>query len=82
MNNEVSTKEVLNDSTNQKEKKWSYLVFFFIGIISFPIGYILTFLVSSMINLEGIWQLLLFPLLIFLVLFAIGLAAFKRQPQA
>lgn len=51
------------------------------GIISFPIGYILTLSVRSMIYFEGIWQLL-FPLLIFLVFFAIGLAAFKRQPQA
>jgi hypothetical protein len=72
----------LNDSTTQKEKRWTYLVFFLIGIISFAIGYILTFSVSSIINLEGIWQLLLFPLLVFSVLFAIGLAAFKTQPQA
>jgi hypothetical protein len=82
MNNEINAREVLNDSTIQKEKKWSYLVFFLMGIISFPIGYILTFSVRSMINLEEIWQLLLFPLLIFSVLFAIGLAAFKKQLQA
>ncbi len=71
----------MNDLKTKKEKRWTYLVFFLIGIISFPIGYFLTFSVSSTINLEGIWQLLLFPLLVFSVLFAIGLAAFKRQPQ-
>jgi hypothetical protein len=82
MNNEVSTKEVLNDSTKQKEKKWSYLVFFLIGIISFPIGYILTFSLGLMINLAGIWQILLFTLLSCSVLFAIGIAVFKKQRQA
>ena len=82
MNNEVNAREVLNDSTTNKEKKWTYLVFFLMGIISFPIGFILNFSVSSKINLEGIWQLLLFPLLICSIFFAIGLAAFKTQLQA
>ncbi|MCE8428178.1 MAG: hypothetical protein J5U19_07325 [Candidatus Methanoperedens sp.] len=82
MNNEVNTREVLKDSTTQKEKKWIYLVFFLMGIISFPIGFILSISLRSMNNLELIWQLLLFPLLICSIFFAIGLAAFKKQPQA
>jgi hypothetical protein len=81
MNNEVKATELLNESTTKKEKKWTYLVFFLMGIISFPIGYILTFSLGSMIYLEGLWQLLLFPLLICSVLFAIGLALFKKQRQ-
>jgi hypothetical protein len=72
----------LKDSTTKKEKKWTYLVFFLIGIISFPIGFILSISLGSMINIEWIWQLLLFSLLVCSILFAIGLAAFKKQPQA
>jgi hypothetical protein len=56
MNNEINAREVLNDSTTDKEKKWTYLVFFLMGIISFPIGVILSFSLGSMIYLEGIWQ--------------------------
>ena len=69
---------MINDSTNQKDKRWSYLVFFFMGIISFPVGLIL----GSMLHLEGLWQLLVFPLLICSIFFAIVLAAFKKQPQS
>lgn len=82
MNNEVNAKELLNDSTIQKEKKSIYLVFFLMGIISFPIGFILSISLRSMINIEWIWQFLLFPLLICSIFFAIGLAAFKKQPHA
>ena len=82
MNNEVNAKELLNDSITKKEKRWTYLVFFLIGIISFPIGYILRFSLGLMIDLAGIWQILLFTLLICSVFFAIGLAVFKKQRQA
>ena len=82
MNNEVNAREVLNDSTTNKEKKWTYLVFFLMGIISFPIGFILSISLRSMINIEWIWQLLLFSLLVYSIFFAIGLAAFKKQSQA
>lgn len=70
---------MMNDSTNQKEKTWTYLVFFLMGIISLPIGFILSIPLRSMINLEGIWQLIIFPLLICSVFFAIGLYAFKER---
>jgi len=82
MNNKINAKEVLNDSTTKKEKRWTYLVFFLMGIISFPIGFILTISLGSMINIESIWQLLLFSLLVSSIFLAIGLAAFKKQPQA
>jgi len=74
--------KMMNDLKTKKEKKWIYLVFFLMGIISFPIGYILRFSLGLMINLAGIWQILLFTLLICSVLFAIGLAVFKKQRQA
>jgi len=70
------------DLTTKKEKKWIYLVFFLMGIISFPIGFILSISLRSMINIELLWQLLLFTLLICSIFFAIGLAAFKKQPQS
>ena len=73
---------MMNDLKNKKDKKWIYLVFFLIGIISFPIGFILSISLGSMINIEWIWQLLLFSFLVYSIFFAIGLAAFKKQPQA
>lgn len=72
----------MNDLKTKKEKKWIYLVFFLMGIISFPIGFILSNSLRSMINIELLWQLLLFTLLVYSIFFAIGLAAFKKQPQA
>lgn len=82
MNNEVNARKVMNDLTTKKEKKWIYLVFFLMGIISFPIGFFLSISLRSMINIELLWQLLIFTLLICSIFFAIGLAAFKKQPQS
>lgn len=82
MNNEINAREVLNDLTTKKENKWIYLVFFLMGIISFPLGFILSISLRSMNNLELIWQLSLFPLLICSIFFAIGLAVFEKQPHA
>lgn len=73
----------MTDLKTKKEKRWIYLVFFLMGIISFPIGFILSNSLRSMINIELLWQLLLlFTLLVYSIFFAIGLAAFKKQPQA
>jgi len=72
------------DLKTKKEKKWSYLMFFLMGIISFPVGFIISISLSnrSMINIESIWQLLLISLLICSIFFAIGLAAFKKNSPA
>lgn len=67
------------NKTIKEEKPWIYLVFFLIGIVSFPVGFILGGSFSLIINLEGIWQLLLFPLLTCSVLFAIGLYSFRER---
>jgi hypothetical protein len=68
-----------NNSTTKKEKPWVYLFFFLIGIASFPLGFFLGRLLSPAVQIEGIWQLILFPLLICSILFAVGLYAFKER---
>jgi hypothetical protein len=65
---------MMNDSTNQKESRWSYIIFFLIGILSLPLGLILGGLLTK--NIEGMWQLV-FPLFICSILFGIALYAFK-----
>jgi hypothetical protein len=62
-----------------KKENWRYLIFFLIGILSLPLGLILSGLLSLLspaINIEGIWQLV-FPLFICSILFAIAIYAFK-----
>lgn len=71
--------KMTSNSTTQKEEPWVYLFFFLIGIVSFPIGFFFGRLLSPSVQIEGIWQLILFPLLICSILFAVGLYAFKER---
>ncbi|NJD51847.1 MAG: hypothetical protein FIB07_03175 [Candidatus Methanoperedens sp.] len=70
---------MINDSTNQKERQWTYIVFFLIGILSLPLGLIFGSLLAN--NIEGTWQLI-FPLFICSILFAIAMYAFKVRSAA
>ena len=65
---------MMNDSTNQKGRRWTYIIFFLIGILSLPLGLISGGLLAN--NIEGMWQLV-FPLFICSILFGIALYAFK-----
>ncbi len=69
----------MNDSTSQKESKWSYIIFILIGILSLPLGLIFGKLLVN--NIEGTWQLI-FPLFVCLILFAIAMYAFKVRSAA
>ena len=70
---------MMNDSPIQKGQKWKYLIFFVIGIVSFPLGFILGGLFSLLLPIGGILQLLLFPLLTCSVFFAIGLYTLQER---
>ncbi len=66
----------------KKENLW-YLIFFLIGILSLPVGLILSRLITLLtaINLDGIWQLVI-PLFVCSILFAIAMYAFKVRSVA
>ncbi len=71
---------MMNDSTNKKERQWTYIKFFLIGILSFPLSLFLGVILASanILILEGLFQLL-FPFVICSILFAMLLYAFKER---
>lgn len=81
---------MINDSTNQKERHWTYIIFFLIGILSLPISQFLgTGLlgnpgIGTMLENLGILELmrflqLFFPLVVCSILSAVGLYSFNNR---